>query len=260
MASSNAEKLVEHLTTLRGRDREDEQEYFAKVRALKLHNLYDVGRLIVQQGLRPEEAMRIRKTDVDLVNGTLRIEYGKTKAARRRLYLTPESAVILSARLHSHGPWIFPSPRRAGEPLERLNYAHDKVLDELSAAARVRQYLSEQAESTAALPRQRGLHIWYRDGLALLDKLASAQPAGLRFVIYDLRHTFATRLAEAGVDLATLAAILGHSSLRMVMRYVHPTEQHQRTAMEKAVRFWSGTEQRQKPSVVIERDSTRRPN
>jgi integrase len=35
----------------------------------------------------------------------------------------------------------------------------------------------------------------------------------LKFVLYDFRHTFATRMAQAGVDLATLAAILGHGSI-----------------------------------------------
>ena len=55
--------------------------------------------------------------------------------------------------------------------------------------------------------------------------------AGLQFVLYDFRHAFANRMAEAGVDLATLAAILGHNSLRAVMKYVHPTAQHQREAM-----------------------------
>jgi integrase len=53
----------------------------------------------------------------------------------------------------------------------------------------------------------------------------------IQFVLYDLRHTFATHLAEAGVDLATLAAILGHSSLRVVQRYVHVTQEHQRAEM-----------------------------
>ena len=51
-------------------------------------------------------------------------------------------------------------------------------------------------------------------------------------MIYDLRHTFATRFVEAGGDLVTLKDILGHSSLRSVIKYVHPTAQHQRERNE----------------------------
>lgn len=57
--------------------------------------------------------------------------------------------------------------------------------------------------------------------------------AGVDFCIYDLRHSFATRMAQAGCDLATLAAILGHASLRLVARYVHPTAEHQAAAMRR---------------------------
>ena len=60
---------------------------------------------------------------------------------------------------------------------------------------------------------------------------------GLKFVLYDLRHTFATRMAEAGCDLSTLAAILGHSSVRMVQRYVHITQAHQDAAMARYEAF-----------------------
>src|SRR6476659_1043069 len=53
------------------------------------------------------------------------------------------------------------------------------------------------------------------------------------FRLYDLRHTWATRAAEAGMDMPTLAALLGHSKLNMVMRYAHPQEQHQADAMKR---------------------------
>ena len=53
------------------------------------------------------------------------------------------------------------------------------------------------------------------------------------FRLYDLRHTWATRAVEAGVDLVTLAAMLGHSKINMVMRYAHPTQEHQTAAMKK---------------------------
>ncbi|WP_158945238.1 tyrosine-type recombinase/integrase [Granulicella sp. S190] len=46
------------------------------------------------------------------------------------------------------------------------------------------------------------------------------------FRLYDCRHTFATRPVESGIDLVTLAAMLGHSKINMVLRYAHP---HKRT-------------------------------
>ncbi len=49
--------------------------------------------------------------------------------------------------------------------------------------------------------------------------------SGVRpFVLYALRHTFLTRLGEAGCDAWTLARIAGHSSIAMSARYVHPSQ------------------------------------
>jgi integrase len=44
------------------------------------------------------------------------------------------------------------------------------------------------------------------------------------FVLYSLRHTFLTRLGEAGCDVWTLARIAGHSKISMSERYVHPSD------------------------------------
>jgi integrase len=57
------------------------------------------------------------------------------------------------------------------------------------------------------------------------------------FRLYDLRHTWATRAAMSGIDLVTLAAMLGHSRIQMVLRYAHPTQEHQHQAMERLEEF-----------------------
>jgi integrase len=57
------------------------------------------------------------------------------------------------------------------------------------------------------------------------------------FRLYDLRHTYASRAVMAGVDLPTLAALLGHTNIQMTMRYVHPAEEHKREAAGKIENF-----------------------
>jgi integrase len=70
---------------------------------------------------------------------------------------------------------------------------------------------------------------------------ATVGRCGVRpFRLYDLRHTWATQAAMAGVDIMTLAAMLGHSRVQMVMRYAHPTEEHQFNAMKKVQTFVVG--------------------
>jgi hypothetical protein len=61
---------------------------------------------------------------------------------------------------------------------------------------------------------------------------AFKEASRLAFVLYDFRHTFATRAAESGMPVATLAAILGHADLRSVVKYVHVRQEAQDQAME----------------------------
>lgn len=50
---------------------------------------------------------------------------------------------------------------------------------------------------------------------------------------HSLRHTFATRCIELGMDIKTLSEILGHSNVSTTMSiYVHSTESHKKKQME----------------------------
>lgn len=157
---------------------EEEKKYFKA--ALKYRNLYDVARLILNLGCRPGELYPLRKADVDLMAGTLRIRDGKSQAAKRTITLTPEAIKILAGRLSGDSEWVFPS-KRGRRPILRVNNAHDRVLAE----------------------------------------------TGLRFVLYDLRHTWATRMHALNCPLGTISKMLGHGkdSLRLITRYAHPTQE-----------------------------------
>jgi integrase len=61
---------------------------------------------------------------------------------------------------------------------------------------------------------------------------AACRRAGVTDVTFhDLRHTFASRLVMAGVDLPTVKELMGHKRIDMTMRYAHLSPDHKRTAI-----------------------------
>lgn len=55
----------------------------------------------------------------------------------------------------------------------------------------------------------------------------------LNFRWHDLRHTFASRLVMAGVDLRTVQQLMGHKTISMTLRYAHLAPEHQLGAVQK---------------------------
>ena len=50
---------------------------------------------------------------------------------------------------------------------------------------------------------------------------------------HTLRHTFASRLVERGVDIVTVQQLLGHSTVTVTMRYTHTNLDSKRSAVAK---------------------------
>ncbi len=53
------------------------------------------------------------------------------------------------------------------------------------------------------------------------------------FTWHCLRHTFASRLVMAGVDLRTVQDLMGHRTIQMTVRYSHLAPQHRLSAVQR---------------------------
>ena len=62
----------------------------------------------------------------------------------------------------------------------------------------------------------------------------AAKRAGIGHIgLHALRHTFASQLVMASVDLRTVQKWMGHKSIKTTMRYAHLAPDHERLAIEK---------------------------
>jgi len=64
-----------------------------------------------------------------------------------------------------------------------------------------------------------------------LSALKAAKIEGVTW--HTLRHTFASRLAMAGVDLTTVKELMGHKDITTTMRYAHLSPEHQLDAVQR---------------------------
>ena len=169
----------------------------------------DVAVVMIGTGMRPEEVLKLQGGNINLAKRKIFISRGKTEAARRSVPITSVEAVeVLRARLALHKDgYLFPPEPKFGL---KSNTPH------LTTVTKAHNRAVKRAGITGP------------------------------FVLYDLRHTFATRSLDAGIDLATVSKILGHSKIQVTMRYVHVLERHKEEAGRK---MWAWREEEKKRTL-----------
>lgn len=132
-------------------------------------------------GLRLNEACHLQVTDIDAARMQIRVVQGKGRKDRYTL-LSPKLLEQLRAYWRSCRP---PRPWLFPSPHHRQQPLADGTA----------QKWFERAVARARLPRKGGIH--------------------------SLRHSFATHLLEAGVELPSLQRLLGHNHLSTTAGYLH---------------------------------------
>ena len=164
------------------------------LREAKESGVFELYYIELATGLRRGELLGLRWEDIDLTQGSLRVQRQvaringeiieaplKTKNAYRTLPLSADAVGVLQEQRKKSGssPYVFPSP--TGGPI-----SPDSVL-----------------------------HMLHR----VLKRAGLAQ---VRF--HDLRHTFATLALQNGVDIKTVSGMLGHYSAGFTLdTYTHVT-------------------------------------
>jgi site-specific recombinase XerD len=154
--------------------------------------------LIYSSGLRCQEALDLRLSDVSLASGQLR-----AKGKGRKVRMVPIGAPALEAL----GRYV--------------NEGRTRLLTGGSEEDHI--FLSRTGRPLSSSDVQRRLARY----LAQAGAPMGTSP-------HTLRHSFATHLLEGGADLRVIQELLGHSSLRTTQVYAHVSAAHLRKAYRRA--------------------------
>ncbi len=128
----------------------------------------------------------------------------------------PQEVVILEARHFKGDRLELMVSESKGKKQKRVIYLTDK------AAGIIRDRI---AENQARIFVNRSGRPW--NAYSINCRLCRiAEKTGRKFAFYDLRHSFATRMLEAGLDHFTVAKLMGHKDASMLAKnYSHLGEQ-----------------------------------
>lgn len=184
----------------------------------RVYRLGDAIIVALNTGLRLAELLALKWTEVDfenkkiIVNSTRVIVKDRTEDAQHK-YMVIEQDSAKSAT----------SMREMD-----MNDACYEALKRLSEITGKFDYVLSTNDGNPILPR-------YLDRMMRKIAVAAGLPKEKIYGLHSLRHTFASRLFAAGVDVKTVSEILGHSDITITYNtYIHIINDQKRRAVQNA--------------------------
>lgn len=208
----------------------EEQQKFLEV-AKSSHNYYQYA-LLLETGLRTGELIALTWNDVDFENRTLTIKKSMEYRYSTGCWRAGPTKSPQSYR-------TIPLTNRALEILETIykNRPYQKHSETLSQNL---EYLDRHTGKTQTFSMEDLIFLNWRTGEPAKNSSYDTHIYKLcdkanikRFSMHTLRHTYATRAIESGMQPKVLQMLLGHSNLKTTMdRYVHVTDESMIKAVE----------------------------
>ena len=179
-----------------------------------------MAKLLYGSGLRLMECVRLRVKDLDFDQHVITVRDGK--GAKDRVTVLPDSLVQPLQEHLQRVRLIHQQDLRAGYGSVYLPYALDRKYPNASKEW-IWQYVfpSDRLSTDPRSGITRRHHIDPSTLQKAVRKAAKLAGINKHVTCHTFRHSFATRLLEAGYDIRTVQELLGHKDVKTTMIYTH---------------------------------------